>query len=80
MSEGLISRNQPIARLARAFGSTRISTATCIATIVACAPRPKYRGGAWPRVRAADRQRSSRTRRQRNLRDRRRQNFRLANQ
>jgi TusA-related sulfurtransferase len=34
---------------ARASGSTRTSTATSIATIVACAPRPKRHGGnlAW---------------------------------
>ena len=35
----------PIVLSARAFGSTRISTATCVATTAACAPRPKRHGG-----------------------------------
>ena len=32
---------------ARACGSTRISIATCVATIAVCARRPPRRGGRW---------------------------------
>ena len=35
----------PAGPSARACGSTRISTATCVATIAACAPPPRRRGG-----------------------------------
>ena len=53
------------------FGSTRISTATCIATTVACAPHPKFQDGSlvwrgFGRIRPA----SGPPRRRRNLRDR----------
>jgi hypothetical protein len=34
-------------RWARGFGSTRISTVTCIATTAACVPRPPRRDGNW---------------------------------
>ena len=36
-----------IARWARGFGSTPISTVTCIATTAACVPRPPRRDGNW---------------------------------
>jgi len=53
----------------RAFGSTRISTATCIETLVRFAHRPRTTAGAWPRACAVDASEAARNSRQRNRRD-----------